>query len=132
MCFLNGIFPSLWVNFLFCCNTYLNKKSAELPLACLFEVSTELWLFTPTFYIKGYDYVKRFVRVLALLVINTGCLKNLLKHGEHSLLISSSNYAKTPYKCVLRRRFVFPVFSNFSETPCMKVGFDVTISSSDE
>ena len=26
--------------------------------------------------IKGYDYVKRFVHVLVLLVINTGCPKN--------------------------------------------------------
>ena len=30
----------------------------------------------------------------------------------------------TPYKCVLRRRFVFLVFNNFSETPCMKAGLD--------
>ena len=52
------------------------KKSEELPLACLFEVFTGLWLSTPTCYIKGYDYVKCFVHVLVLLVINTGCLKN--------------------------------------------------------
>ena len=77
---------------------------------------------------KGYDYVKRFVRVLVLVVINTGCPKKLLKMENTALLISSSNYAKTPYKCVHRRRFVFLVFSNFSETPCMKVGFDVKIS----
>ena len=32
-----------------------------------------------------------------------------------------------PYKCVLRRRFVFPVFNNFSETHCMKVSLDVRI-----
>ena len=31
------------------------------------------------------------------------------------------------YKCVLKRRFVFPVFNNFSETPCTKVGLDVRI-----
>ena len=74
---------------------------------------------------KGHDYVKRFVRVLVLLVTNTRCPKKLLKMGNTALLISSSNYAKTPYKCVHRRRFVF---SNFSETPCMKVGFDVRIS----
>ena len=74
---------------------------------------------------KGHDYVKRFVRVLVLLVRNTGCPKKLLKMGNTALLISSSNYAKTPYKCVHRRRFVF---INFSETPCMKVGFDVRIS----
>ena len=55
--------------------TYTLQKSEELPLACLFEVFTESWLSTLTFCIKDYDYVKRFVRVLVLLVINTGCLK---------------------------------------------------------
>ena len=66
------------------------------------------------FCIKVYDNVKRFVCVLVLLVINTGCPKKLLKMGNTALLISSSNYAKTPYKCVKhikhRRLFVFPVF----------------------
>ena len=51
------------------------KKSEELPLACLFEVFTGLWLSTPNFCIKGYDYVERFVFLLDLLVINTGCVK---------------------------------------------------------
>ena len=59
------------------------KKSEELPLACLFEVFTGLWLSTPTFCIKRYDYVKHSVRVLVLLVINTGCLKKFLKNGKH-------------------------------------------------
>ena len=60
-----------------------HKKSEELPLACLFEVFTELWLSTTTFCIKSYDYAKHFVRVLVLLVINTRCLKKFLKNGEH-------------------------------------------------
>ena len=64
------------------------------------------------FCINGYDYVKRFVRVLFFLVINTGCPQKLLKMGNTALLISSSDL----------------FFSNFSETPCMKVGFDVRIS----
>ena len=34
----------------------------------------------------------------------------------------------TPYKCVLRRQFVFLVFNNFSGTSCIKVGLDVRIS----
>ena len=42
---------------------------------------------------KGYYYVQRFVRVLVLLVINTGRPKKLLKMGNTALLISSSNYA---------------------------------------
>ena len=87
------------------------KKSEELPRACLFEVLTGLWLWlsTSTFCIKGYDYVKHFVCVLVLLVIKTLCLENFFKMGNTSLLISSSIYA-TPYKCVLRRQSVFPVF----------------------
>ena len=35
---------------------------------------------------------------------------------------------QTPYKCVLRRRFVFRIFNNFCEAPCMKVALDVRIS----
>ena len=66
--------------------TYTLQKSEELPLACLFEVFTGLWLSTPTFCIKDYDSVKRFVRVSVLLVINTGCLKKLLKNGEHHIV----------------------------------------------
>ena len=69
--------------FWFYCHTYLTKKSEELPLACLFEVFTGLWLSTPTFCIKSYDYVKHFVHVLVLLVINIGYLKKFLKYGEH-------------------------------------------------
>ena len=45
------------------------------------------------FCIKGYDYVKRI-----------GFISDkLLKMGNTALLISSSNYAETPYKCVHRR-----------------------------
>ena len=66
--------------------TYTLQKAEELPLACLFEVFTGLWLSTPTFCIKDYDYVKRSVRALVLLVINTGCLKKLLKNGEHQIV----------------------------------------------
>ena len=66
--------------------THTLQKSEELPLACLFKVFTGLWLSTPTFCIKGYDYVKHFVRVLVLLVINTGCLKKILENGEHYIV----------------------------------------------
>ena len=38
---------------------------------------------TPIFCIKSYDYVEHFVRVLVLLVKNTGCLKKFLKFEEH-------------------------------------------------
>ena len=84
--FFNGIFPGLWVNFMVLLSHIPYRKSEELPLACLFEVFTGLWLSTHTFCIKGYDYVKHFVRVLVLLVINAGCLKKFLKHGEHYIV----------------------------------------------
>ena len=86
MFFINGLFPGLWVNFLVLLSHIPYKRSEELLLACLFEVFTGLWLSTPTFCIKGYDYVKYFVRVLVLLVINTECLKKFLKNGEHYIV----------------------------------------------
>ena len=46
--FFNGIFSGLWVNFLVLLSHIPYKKSGELPLACLFEVSTGLWLFKST------------------------------------------------------------------------------------
>ena len=35
-CFLNGIFPGLWVNYLVLLSHIPYKKSEELPLACLY------------------------------------------------------------------------------------------------
>ena len=118
-------FPGLWVNFLILLSHIPYRKSEELPLACLFEVFTGLWLSTPTFCIKSYDYVKHFVRVLVLLVINTGCLKKFIKNGNTTLLISSSIYAKRHIYVCSGGDLCSPFFSNSSDTPCMKVGFDV-------
>ena len=84
--FFNGIFPGIWVNFLVPLSHIPYKKSEELPLACLFEVFTWLWLSTSTFCIKSYDDVKHFVHVLVLLVKNTGCLEKFLKNGEHYIV----------------------------------------------
>ena len=64
--------------------------------------------------------------------INTGCPKKLLKMGNTELLISSSNYAKTPLNVCTKGDLGSSFFSNFSETPFMKVGFDVRIPSSDK
>ena len=36
MCFVNGIFPGLWVNYLVLLSHIPYKKSEELPLACLY------------------------------------------------------------------------------------------------
>ena len=105
--FLNGIFPGLWVNFLVLLSHIPYKKSEELPLACLYLKFSLGYGFHTYFCTKSYDYVERFVRVLVLLVIDTGCPKKLLKMRNTALLISSSNYAKAPYKRVYRRRFVF-------------------------
>ena len=73
--------------------------------------------------IKSYDYVKHFVRVLVLLVINTGCLKKFLKNGEHYVLISSSIYAKRHINVCLGGDLCSPFFSNFSETPVFILGY---------
>ena len=61
----------------------LQKNLRSCPWLVLFDVFTGLWLSTPTFRIKRYDHVKHFVRVLVLLMINTGYLKKFLKYGEH-------------------------------------------------
>ena len=105
-----------------------NKQMMHLLFTC---TAKWIWNFTisgQTFLWVLCWHVTRFVHVLVLLVVNTGCPKKLLKMGNTAMLFSSSNYAKKPYECVHRRRFVFLVFSNFSETPCMKVDFDVRIS----
>ena len=81
--FFSGSFPGLWVNFLVLLSHIPYKKSEELPLACLLEVFTGLWLSTPTFCIKVMIMLNIFVRVLVLLVINTGYLKKFLKYGKH-------------------------------------------------
>ena len=72
--------------------------------------------------------VKHFVRVLVLSVINTGCPRNCLTMGNTTLLISSSNYSKHHINLCSGGDLCSPFISNFSETPCVKVGFDVRIS----
>ena len=75
-CFLNGIFPGLWVNFLVLLSHIPYKNLRSCPGLFIFEVFTGLWLSTPTFVQKFMIMlIKRFVRVLVLLVINTGCPK---------------------------------------------------------
>ena len=90
--------------------THTLQKSEELPLDCLYLKFLLGYGYPHLLCTKGCDYVKRFVRVLVLLVINTGCPKKLLKMGNTALLFSSSSYAKTQYKCVDKRRFVFLIF----------------------
>ena len=46
----------------------------------------------------------------------------------HTLLISSSNYAKRLINVCSGGDLCSLIFSNFSETPCVKIGFDVRIS----
>ena len=97
--------------------THTLQKSEELPLGCLFDVFIGIWLSIPAFCIKGYDCVKRFVRVLVLSVINTGSPKTCQKQwGTLHCCFPVQTMLKAI--CVLRRRLVFPVFSKFSETPC--------------
>ena len=51
----------------------------------IFEVFTGLWLSTPTFVQKVVIMLNVLSVVLVLLVINTGCPKNLLKMGNTAL-----------------------------------------------
>ena len=124
MCFFQWNFSWSMGHFLVLLSNIPYKKSEELPLACLFEIFIGLWLSIPTFCIKGYDYVKHFVCVLVLSVINTGRFKKVFKNGEHYIVISSSIYAKHHINVCSGADLCSPSFSNFSETPCMKVGFD--------
>ena len=61
-------------------------------------------------------------------MINTWCPKKLLKMENTALLISNSNYAKRHINVCSGGDLCSPFFSNVSETPSMKVGFDVRIS----
>ena len=54
--------------------------------------------------------------------------QKLLNNGNATLLISSSNYAKHHINVCSGGDLCSPFISNFSETPCVKVGFDVRIS----
>ena len=69
--------------------------------------------------------MKRFVRLLVLLVINRGVSQKLLNIGNTTLLISSSNYAKRHINVCLGGDLCSPFVSNFSEIPCVKIGFNV-------
>ena len=51
--------------------------------------------------------------------------QKLLKIGNATLLISSSNYAKRHINVCLGGDLCSPFFSNFSEIPCVKIGFNV-------
>ena len=72
--------------------------------------------------------MKHFVRVLVLSVINIGCPKSCQTMGNTTLLISSSNYAKHHINVCSGGDLCSPFISIFSETLCVKVGFDVRIS----
>ena len=54
--------------------------------------------------------------------------EELLKMGNTTLLYSSSNYTKRHINVCSRGDLCFPFLSNFSETLCVKIGFDVRIS----
>ena len=62
------------------------QKSEELPLACLYLSFHWVLVIHTYFCTKGYDYVKRFVRVLVLSVLNTGCPKKIAKNWEHCIV----------------------------------------------
>ena len=69
----------------FCYHSYLTKNLRSCPFLVHFWSFHWVMVIHTYFCTKGCDYVKRFVRVLVLLVINTGCPKNLLKMGNTAL-----------------------------------------------
>ena len=90
--FSQWTFPGLLVNFLVLLSHIPYKKSEELPLGCLFDIFTGLWLSTSTFCIKGYDSVKHFVCVLVLLSLAPyGCWQSFTIAGIASKLFSDCN-----------------------------------------
>ena len=99
--------------FWFCCHTYLKKYLRSCPWLVYIGSFHLVMVIHTYFCTKGYDYDQCFVHILVLLVINTGCPQKLLKMGNTALLISSSNYGKTPHKCVHKRQFVLLVFWQF-------------------
>ena len=75
---LKGILPRLSVNLLVLLShiPYKNVRNFSWPVYLKFSLGYGY----P--HPNDYDYVRRFVRVLVLLVINTGCLKKLLKNVD--------------------------------------------------
>ena len=77
---------------------------------------------------KSYDYVKHFVRILVLLVINTGYLKKFLKYGEYYV---NCWFPVQSMLNAIQADLCSTFFSNFSGTPCI-FGFTSGFPSSDE
>ena len=82
--------PRLLVNFFVLLSHIPYKDLMSCPWLVYLKFSLGYGYPHPLFANMIMDYVKRFVRVLVLLVINTGCSKKLLKLGNTTLLISSS------------------------------------------
>ena len=72
--------------------------------------------------------MKCFVHVLVLLVINTGCPKIMLKMGSTALLIRVQTMLNCHINVCTGGDLCSPFFSNFLETLCIKVSFDVRMS----
>ena len=72
-------------------HNYLTKNLRSCPWVVYLTFSLGYGYPQPLFVQNGYDYVKRFVRVLVLI---QGLQKIAKKIGNTTLLISSSNYAK--------------------------------------
>ena len=83
-CFVNGIFPGLWVNYLVLLSHIPYKQSEELPwLAYIWSFPWVMVIHT-YFCTKGCDYVKRFVHVLVL-CDKYRVSQKFAKNGEHCI-----------------------------------------------
>ena len=81
---------------------------------------------------KGGDFVEiqseTFCPCIGFISDKYRVSQKLLNNGNTTLLISSSNYAKHHINVCSGGDLCSMFISNFSETPCVKVGFDVRIS----
>ena len=107
----------------------LQKIWGVAPGLFIFEVFTGLWLSTPIFCIKRLWLCQTFCPCIGFI--------------SEKYMVSQNNAKKWgtlhcwfPVQTMLKRlinvctgvNLCSPFFSTFSETPCMKVGFDVRIS----
>ena len=75
----------------------------------IFDVFTGLWLSTPTF-VQKVMIMSNVLSVYWFISDKYRVSQKLLKMGEHCIVDFQFKHAKTPYKCVHRRQFVFFVF----------------------
>ena len=124
--FPHGIFAGLWVNFLVLLSHIPYKNTEELPLACLYLKFSLGYDYPHLLLYKRLGLCEMFFPRIRFVSDKHRVSQNIAKNGEHCIV---------DFQLKLRHVNVCtggdlcsPFFSNFSETPRMKVSFDVRIS----